>query len=163
MNRRSVNDETWGAKKCMKRCPPLLGIKEMHDKATTRPLYHCPKVKISSNTRGGCAYTELFHTAKALESGLTFLTTLNTHVPHNIAFPLPGVYSQETLAYSPGKRAPKCSSLHREEGETPEMIQMPIAERMEKCIVGNSPGGILLSSHSRVLSRRQTVWMDSAM
>lgn len=55
MNRRSVNDETWGVKKCMKRCLFFLGIKEMYDKVITRFFYYCFKVKIFSNIRGGCA------------------------------------------------------------------------------------------------------------
>ena len=126
MCKKHANNETRVTNKCMKRCPTSLRIKEMHDKATSRSHYHCPKFKTSNNTKWwrGCGYTGLFHTATTLENRLILMTTLNIHVLHNIAFPHPDTYPQETLAFCPRKHATKSSLLHCEEGGHPETTQM---------------------------------------
>ena len=127
-------------------------------------LYHCSKFKMSNNTKcwRGCGFTGLLHTATILESRLILITTLNIHVPHNIAIPHPDKYPQETLTFCPRKHAPKCSLLHCEEGRHPETTQILISKKTQKCILGNSSSGIVIS-YSGVLSHRQTVRMDLAI
>ena len=96
-------------------------------------LYHCSKFKMSNKTKcwRGCGYTGLLHTATILESRQILITTLNIHVPHNIAIPHPDKYPQETLTFCARKYAPKCSLLHYEEDRHPETTQMLISKKRE--------------------------------
>ena len=97
-----------------------------------------------------------------LVMSLKIVVYLCGFVPHNIAIPHPDKYPQETLTFCPRKHAPKCSLLHCEEGRHPETTQILISKKTQKCILGNSSSGIVIS-YSGVLSHRQTVRMDLAI
>lgn len=118
------------------------------------PLCHCPKFKTPTDTKcwTGCKHAGLFHMATTLENGLILNTEHSCITQHSLC--LPDTEPQETRACCPRKHAPWCWALYCEDEEN--------AERMEKCIVGNSPKGLLISSHSGALSYRQMVWLDLA-